>query len=823
MYATGQSGASFWESHDGGRSWKVDPSAPGVLTKLWLSPVDGAVYGTVLAAAAGEQSPANGPQGMPWKRARATGVVSGTPILETALRPVCTGADSSRAVTPGSTFPVGDTTITCTARDTFGKTSTRALTISVRDTTGPTITVPATTPSASAPPGQPAVVTFAVTAADAVDPSPTVSCTPASGSSFPHGTTLVRCTAADHATPQNVTTTVFPVVVADAPFALPVVTTPGDQTVEAQGPNGATATFAVTAASASGSPLAATCQPSGTSFPIGVTTVTCTASDSGGTGAASFRVTVRDTQGPTVNVPTDRTVAATSTSGAIVTFAASANDIVDGAVTPTCAPASGALFPLGVTRVGCSATDRSGHQGNAYFTITVAALNPPVLHLADITVEAQDMLGARVAYGPAVSATDLEDGAVPVICLPPSGSWFPAGVPTTVPCSATDSNGHETRGTFQVRVVDTTPPAVTLSAPVVVEATGSSGAPVTFAAAGLDLVDGVVATACTRPSATGSVAVTSGATLPLGANPITCAAIDRAGNAGTATATVLVRDTTPPALTVPASLNAQADATGTAVVTFTATATDVVSGALGVGCTPASGSRFPPGTTTVTCSARDSSGNGTTKTFTVTVADTVPPAITVPPDITISVCTNAAIGTASATDLVGPVTITSNKPATFPLGTTTVTWTARDGAGNVATGTQRVTAVLGDDASCCPAGTNIIKGTAGADVINAGNSSNCILGLGGNDVINSGNAADYISGGAGNDTINAGNGNDVITGGDGNDVINGGSGDDQISGDAGNDVIDGAAGNDVINGGAGTDVCAGGTGTNTFAGCETKS
>jgi hypothetical protein len=41
------------------------------------------------------------------------------------------------------------------------------------------------------------VVTFGVTATDDLDPSPTVLCTPPSGSSFPVGTTFVTCTATD--------------------------------------------------------------------------------------------------------------------------------------------------------------------------------------------------------------------------------------------------------------------------------------------------------------------------------------------------------------------------------------------------------------------------------------------------------------------------------------------------------------------------------------------------------------------------------------------------------------------------------------------------
>ena len=822
MYALGQGGAGFWESHDGGQTWTADPAAPAPLTRLWIAPVDGAVIATVLPPGVTRDEGRLRTAGMPWKRSRAAAVKSGTPVTETALRPTCVGPDPTRAVTPGSAFPLGDTTITCTAKDTFGKQSTKALTISVRDTTAPTILPPSPLPTATA--SQPATVTFTVTATDAVDPTPTVICTPASGSTFAVGTTIVQCTGSDHATPvANSATIAFPVVVGPSAVTLPVVTTPGDQTLEAQGPNGTTASFTVTAAGSGGSAPTATCVPAlPATFPIGVTTVNCSATDGNGTGTASFRVTVADTQPPTVHVPADQSVSATSSAGAVVTFAVTADDVVDGAVTPTCVPASGAIFPLGATRVACTATDRTGHQGTGYFTVTVAGLNPPVLHLTDITVEAQDMMGALVDYGAAVSATDFAGGILSVDCLPPSGSWFPVGLPTTVPCSATDRNGHETRGTFQVLVVDTTPPTVTLSAPGVVEATGPDGAAVTFATSALDLVDGVVTPVCTRPTATGPVTVTSGGTLPVGENLITCTATDRAGNASSAVATIDVRDTTPPTLVLPPAVKGEEDATGTAVVTFSATASDSVSGLLGVVCIPASGTRLAGGTTTVTCSARDAAGNTVQGSFTVTVADTVPPTLTVPSDVTTSVCTNLNIGTATGTDLVGPVTITSNKPTTFPLGTTVVTWTARDGAGNATTGTQRVTAVLGDDASCCPPGTKIIKGTSGNDKLNGTNGSDCILGLGGDDSINGGDGNDYISGGAGNDTINGGSGNDYISGGAGNDTISGGDGNDTILGGDGNDTLSGNDGDDMLDGGNGTDTCSGGSGNNTLTSCEIK-
>lgn len=78
-------------------------------------------------------------------------------------------------------------------------------------------------------------------------------------------------------------------------------------------------------------------------------------------------------------------------------------------------------------------------------------------------------------------------------------------------------------------------------------------------------------------------------------------------------------DTTPPVLQLPAPITVDATGPAGAVVTYTATATDNADPRLAVVCTPSSGSTFAIGTTTVTCTATDASGNRTTGSFTVRV------------------------------------------------------------------------------------------------------------------------------------------------------------------------------------------------------------
>ena len=154
---------------------------------------------------------------------------------------------------------------------------------------------------------------------------------------------------------------------------------------------------------------------------------------------------------PTLTLPSDQTAEATGPAGATVTYIASVSDAEDGSLTPTCSPASGAVFPLGVTQVNCSVTDSGGLTTTGIFNVTVADTSPPSLDLpADITTQATGNSQATVTY--TATATDLVDGSVPVSCSPASGSAFPAGT-TTVNCSATDAHNNTATGSFTVTVV----------------------------------------------------------------------------------------------------------------------------------------------------------------------------------------------------------------------------------------------------------------------------------------------------------------------------------------------------------------------------------
>ncbi|MBI3329040.1 MAG: HYR domain-containing protein, partial [Nitrospinae bacterium] len=162
-------------------------------------------------------------------------------------------------------------------------------------------------------------------------------------------------------------------------------------------------------------------------------------------------------------------------------------------------------------------------------------------------------------------------------------------------------------------VADTTAPVLTLPSNITAEATAASGRAVSYTATATDAVDGSRPVTCTPAS---------GSTFPLGPTTVTCSASDTRGNTATGSFTVTVVDTTPPVLSLPSNITAEATAASGRAVSYTATATDAVDGSRPVTCTPASGSTFPLGPTTVTCSVSDTRGNTATGSFTVTVVDT---------------------------------------------------------------------------------------------------------------------------------------------------------------------------------------------------------
>ena len=410
-------------------------------------------------------------------------------------------------------------------------------------------------------------------------------------------------------------------------------------------------------------------------------------------------------------------------------------------------------------------------------------------------------------------------------------------------------------------LLDAVPPVVGGMPDLVLEATGPAGAVATWVnPSAVDAIDGWVPVTCVPAS---------GSTFPLGATAVTCSASDFAGNTGYSRFTVLVLDRTAPALTGPGNLTVEATGPSGTAVSFVTTASDLVSGPLVATCLPASGSVFPLGTTTVTCTATDYAGNTASLTFTVTVRDTTPPAVAVPRDITAEATGlfGAPVTFAvSASDVVSGAVAVSCLPASgamFPLGTRTVNCRAVDAAGNWGSGSFMVTVVdttppiitrLGEALVRVAVGSIYVDaGATAADLVDGdltaaimtvnpvttgvpgnfvvtydvadahGNAAVQVIrqvrvayfcdgqeatiwGTDGNDTLMGTERPDVIVGLGGDDTIYGLGGDDLVCSGAGDDIVFGGDGDDRLRGGAGDDRLVGGAGDDLLVGGAGRDV-----------------
>ena len=196
----------------------------------------------------------------------------------------------------------------------------------------------------------------------------------------------------------------------------------------------------------------------------------------------------------------------------------------------------------------------------------------------------------------------------------------------TIPELVTDQSANTFIASFAPpSLQDQTPPVIgvtpggqggtpidTMPRPIYMNATSAAGTVVYFTLpTATDTGNAGVTVTCAPPSSS---------LFPIGTTLVTCTATDRRGNSSSATFTVTVADRIGPAVSGLANVTVQAPNAGGAIVTYgTPTATDQIDGVRPVTCVPASGSVFPIGQTTVTCSATDNSNNRSQTTFVVNV------------------------------------------------------------------------------------------------------------------------------------------------------------------------------------------------------------
>ena len=317
---------------------------------------------------------------------------------------------------------------------------------------------------------------------------------------------------------------------------------------------------------------------------------------------------------------------------------------------------------------------------------------PPVFTAvpADITqtADAGDC-GAIVTF--TVTATD-DCQLDYIVCNYDSGDFFPVGT-TTVTCVAIDSSLNASDISFNITITDDEPPAISGTPADINQATDAG-----LCTAVVTWTEPTASDNCGIASFTADA--TSGDAFPTGATVVTYTATDVNGNVTTSSFTVTINDLVDPVISgTPADITQTADAgICTTVVNWTEpTATDDCGVTLTSDIAP--GTTFFLGTTTVTYTATDPSGNSATASFNVTITDDENPTISgTPADITqntdAGLCTTAVTWTEpTAADNCPGVSLSSDiaSGTAFNLGTTTVTYTATDTSGNTVSTTFNVT------------------------------------------------------------------------------------------------------------------------------------
>ena len=635
----------------------------------------------------------------------------------------CPGSTTSltSGIGSGGTFPIGTTTETYTVTDVSGNTASCSFDVVVEDDELPIIDCPADITVSADPGSCNAVVNFSDATASDNCPGVSVSQTsgPSSGDVFPIGTTSIEYTAEDAA--GNTATCSFEITVEDN--EPPTIACPGDVAFVIPGGNcSASVTYPdpVVTDNCPGSTFAVVSGPSsGDILSSGEYTVELEATDAAGnTATCTFDISVSETSLPVFDCPVDLIVPTDpGTCDAVVTFPnPTASDSCSAVtVSQTGGPTTGSTFPIGSTPVEFTAEDEYGNTATCSFNIVVEDQEAPLIDCpADITVSADPgSCDAVVNFSDATASDNCPGVSVSQTSGPSSGDVFPIGT-TSIEYTAEDAAGNTATCSFEITVEDNEPPTIACPGDVAfVIPGGNCSASVTYP-------DPVVTDNC--PGSTFAVVSgpSSGDILSSGEYTVELEATDAAGNTATCTFDISVSETSLPVFDCPVDLIVPTDpGTCDAVVTFpNPTASDSCS-AVTVSQTggPTTGSTFPIGSTPVEFTAEDEYGNTATCSFNIVVEDQEAPLIDCPADITVSADPGSCdavvnFSDATASDNCPGVSVSQTSgPSSgdvFPIGTTSIEFTAEDAAGNTSVCSFNI--VVEDEEPpviICPADINI--------------------------------------------------------------------------------------------------------------------
>lgn len=373
-----------------------------------------------------------------------------TPI--TATSDNCTASPSLVQSPVQGTTINGNSSVTITAQDAAGLSSSCSFMVIIADGTAPVVNCPGNLTVASNASCQYALpnLTGGATLSDNCDPNPSVTQSPSSGSMLNLGSNTITLTASD--VTGNTSSCSFGVTVNDS--TNPVLTCPGNSLVQAGGnctytlPN--LTGMASVSDNCTASPTVTQSPVQNTAINLGPQTISITGTDASGNNATcTFTVTVEDTTSPTLSCPANQTVlAATGCTYSLPSYqdSVTVSDACDPNPGILQSPAMGTVLSgQGTTQtINISATDQAGNASSCSFVITVGGCGSDATLTGSTTICAGDTgyLQVNLVGGQAPYTIEIDNG-VGIITNYTSGDPIPVTPISTTPyslISATDAN-----------------------------------------------------------------------------------------------------------------------------------------------------------------------------------------------------------------------------------------------------------------------------------------------------------------------------------------------------------------------------------------------
>jgi uncharacterized repeat protein (TIGR02543 family) len=379
----------------------------------------------------------------------ATGVDLGTPTTADNCSVASVTSDAP------TTFPLGDTTVTWTVTDGSGNTATATQTVTVEDTILPTITAPAdVNGNVNASCGANGVVIGNAITADNCSVALVTNDAPVI---FPLGETTVTWTVTDGsgntATATQLVTmgdTIFPVV--KAKNATVYLNSTGQAIIlPSMIDNGTTdnCDFTLTV-----SPNNLVCAN------IGQNNVLLIATDASGN--QSFKpatITLVDNLNPTITAPSNVSAnanASCSATGIVLGSPLTSDNCYIDTPAVNNAPAT---FPIGVTTVTWTVTDRSGNTATANQTVTVTDAALPIVITKNITIQLDASGNATITAADIDNGSSDNCGISAMVLSQDTFTISDIGI-QTITLTVTDNSGNTSSATAQVTVDGTLKTAV---------------------------------------------------------------------------------------------------------------------------------------------------------------------------------------------------------------------------------------------------------------------------------------------------------------------------------------------------------------------------